>query len=232
MTPEQFWHAPFGTEQRTPMVGDADGDGRADLLSFWPTGDGVIDIAKTSVVGKAIFDSVALRGFGKDGITATCGPFIRAAPAADILAVYADGSVRIATDMAPGTNQYMRQEKVAQIPAALMPKGPVQWAVADFNADGSTDAMCLDSSGNLILLKNVKDPAGKTVFEPISITTKLDHARQFSVGHFTGRPAVDIGAHRFYCRVRRSSNGELHSRRRIGKFGVGFGRLYSNKRRK
>ena len=191
MTSEQFWHAPFGTEQRIPMVGDADGDGRADLLSFWPTGDGVIDFAKTSAVGKAIFDSVALRGFGKNGITSTCGPFLRPAPAADVLAIYADGSVRIATDMAPGTNQFKRDEKVGQIPESLMPKGAVQWAVADFDADGRTDAMCLDQTGKLLLLKNVKDPAGKATFEPIGITTKLDHARQFSAGQFSGRAKVD-----------------------------------------
>src|SRR5580700_11156342 len=77
MTPEQFWHTPFGTDQRFPMVGDADGDGHADLLSLWPSGDGVIDMARTSPLGKPLGGNVALRGFGHDGLAAACGHFVR-----------------------------------------------------------------------------------------------------------------------------------------------------------
>ncbi|HVT11116.1 MAG TPA: hypothetical protein VHE55_02525 [Fimbriimonadaceae bacterium] len=95
MTPEQFWHLPFGTEQRMPTAGDADGDSRADLISLWPTGDGVIDLARTSALGKPTYGNAALSGFGRDGLAGACGPFVRA-KADDYLAAFADGSIRVA----------------------------------------------------------------------------------------------------------------------------------------
>lgn len=141
MTPEQFWHAPFGTGPRMPIAGDADGDGHADLLSLWPAGEGVIDLARTSALGKPTYGNVARSGFGRDGIVDACGPFVRAAPCADFLAVFADGSVRVAYGMAPGTNIYAHDDLAANIPSMLLPMRPARAVVGDFDADGKADVL-------------------------------------------------------------------------------------------
>jgi len=52
MTPEQFWHNPFGVNDWIPFVGDVDGDGRADLVAIQIGGDGDVAVSRTSAIGR------------------------------------------------------------------------------------------------------------------------------------------------------------------------------------
>lgn len=185
MTPQQFWHTPYGIDDWTPLVGDADGDGHADLIALSPGADTRIEMARTSPLGKPILNAVALRGFGSKVVAAACGPFKRGA-AGDVAAVFADGSVRIAWGMAPGTTTFLHNDLAAQIPPEAMPQGATQTAVADFDGDDRADILILDARGRLLLLRNTPGEGGAPGFTPVSIATTLPDARRFVAGNLGG----------------------------------------------
>jgi hypothetical protein len=185
MTPEQFWRTPFGTDPRMPLVGDADGDGHADLISLWPKDDGVVDLVRTSALGKPFYGNVAMRNFGKNAIGDACGPLVRK-DAADLMGIYADGSVRIAWGMPVGTNAYQHNDLAAQIPPDLIPKVPIKTTVADFDGDGLADVVTLDANGSLLLLHNTRGSETSAHCSVHAVKTKLPGVRQFSAGVFGG----------------------------------------------
>ena len=76
-------------------MADVDGDGRADLVAFDPRGDASLWVYRTSVLGKPTPQVAARKGFGRDGVAAIAGRFTKGA-GEDVLAVFADGSVRVA----------------------------------------------------------------------------------------------------------------------------------------
>ncbi len=168
-----------------PLAGDADGDGRADLIYLWPLSDGIIDISRTSALGKPIYSNAARKDFGKDGLVDASGPFVRK-NAADFMGVFADGSVRIAWGMPSGTNKYEHDDLAATIPLASIPKFPVRSAVADFDGDGKADVLLVDAEGKLLLLINVSDKTPK--FEPHPLATRLQNVRQFAAGILGSAP--------------------------------------------
>lgn len=184
MTPAQYWHPPFGTDQRTPSVGDLDRDGHADLISFWPVGDGVIDIARTSALGKPLPGGVARRGFGRDGIGVACGAFVR--NSGEVAGFFADGSVRVAWAMEKGGNEFTRDDLAAQIPPGLIPKAQAKTAVADFDADGRLDILVIDAEGRLLLFQNKRGTDGIPKFLVRPVKSQLPDIRQFSAGTLAG----------------------------------------------
>ncbi|RYG35387.1 hypothetical protein EON81_12855, partial [bacterium] len=95
MTPAQFWRASFGSDPWTSLAGDADGDGRADLLALGPSGESGIEIVRTSAMGKPFASGPSSLSMGKGMLAVVAGPFVRSG-ATDILAVFSDGAVRTA----------------------------------------------------------------------------------------------------------------------------------------
>jgi hypothetical protein len=184
ITPQQFWDVPFERTPNIPLAGDADGDGHADLLSVATTAPGVIEMMRTSPLGKPIERRVVLDGFGSNAIGAACGPF--AGKAAAVLGIFADGSVRLAWGITPGAAQLQHNSVVAQIPQALIPKAPVRVATGDFEGNGRSDALALSGDGGLLLLRNKTQADSEPSFEAIPLTTRLLGSRQFAAGVFAG----------------------------------------------
>jgi hypothetical protein len=152
----QYWNSDWTLEQRMPTVGDADGDGYADLLSLRPDGNGVIDIFRTSQLGKTTEIVPAMREFGKDRIAAACGQF-DGKTGDDLVGVLADGSVIMAFGMRYGTTTYKQKEVVAKLSVTEMPKPPVQTLDGDFDGDGRRDILLAGGDGRLLLLRNLVD---------------------------------------------------------------------------
>ena len=132
MTPPQFWCTSFGQSPWLPLAGDADGDGRADLLEIGPSGESRIEIARTSPIGKPFVSNEARSSMGKGLVATACGAFIAGSKAAGVMAVFEDGTVRVALGMAPGSDTYSRDDVVCKIAEEAIPKGPCRTAVADF----------------------------------------------------------------------------------------------------
>ncbi len=180
LTPAQFWHTPYGVDDWIPLVGDADGDGRADLIAVSPGGDTHIEMARTSALGKPVANAIALKGFGANAVAAACGPFKRAN--ADALALFADGSLRLAWGMKPGTAAYEHNDLVGTIPREAMPKGPVRTVVADFDGDDRADVLMLDADGRLLLLRGAPN-AG---FAVVPLAATLPGMRRIAAGTLGG----------------------------------------------
>ena len=118
MTPEQFWHDPFGVNDWIPFVADVDGDGRADLVALQTGGDGNVAVARTSAIGKPLGEDRVLTGFGKDAVAAACVPVVKGAPPA-FVGIFGDGSVRVGTGYDPGTRKYKHDDLALKLPAGL-----------------------------------------------------------------------------------------------------------------
>ena len=184
MAPAQFWRTAFGSGPWYPVAGDADGDGHADLLAL-NTADTTLAMARTSPKGKPLPENTARPGSGGGLIAAASGSFVRLAPAADVLMVFADGSMKLTSGMSPGESAYARTEPAGQIPAEFVPQAPTRSAVADFDGDGRRDVIVVDKNGTLLVLQN----GGTGRFKPLPIRTKLPGGRQFVAGTLAGDKA-------------------------------------------
>jgi hypothetical protein len=187
LSPAQYWASEWATAPRLPTAGDADGDGHADLLSLWPEGDGVIDVARTSPFGKTVGSVPGLRGFGRDGVAGACGRFTGGV-GVDYVGVFADGSVLVASRMARGTAQYTVNVPAGTIPKEQMPKRPVHAIPGDFDGGGGLDVLLAGADGRLLLLRNETAPgAGSAAAAPrfvaVSVAGRLpDGARELAAG--------------------------------------------------
>jgi len=182
MTPPQFWRTAFGKSPWIPLAGDADGDGHADLLMIGPDGDSRIEISRTSPIGKPFVSSVARNTMGNGLVAAACGAFLHGSKSADVLAVFEDGSVRVAWGMTPGADTYPHLSDVCKIAGESIPKAPCRSAVADFAGDGNPDVLILDREGKLLLIRAAIGQDGHTYFTPLRISNRLLGVRQFSAG--------------------------------------------------
>jgi len=149
MSRGQFWLADWGWRPEFLLAGDADGDGLADLLTFQPAGEGSIEIHRTSALGKPTRPRAAREGFGRDGQIAVCGRFSGRA-ADDVLAVFADGSVRLASVMPRGGTRFAHDDLVATIPGDLRPRPPLRAVAGDFDGDGGVDAAIVADDGRVL----------------------------------------------------------------------------------
>jgi hypothetical protein len=188
MTPQQFWCRGYALGAWIPFAGDADGDGHADLMALSPNGACTINLDRASALGKLTSGGgvAALENFGNNAVGVVCGPFARKAPAADVLGIFEDGSVRLAWGIAPGTTRFEHNDVVCQIPTGFLAKGPVKAAVADFEAGGKADALLVDGEGKLVLLQNASIAGGQPKFAAYPIKTKLPGIRQLAAGVIAG----------------------------------------------
>jgi hypothetical protein len=191
MSPARFWAGGFAAAPRIPLAGDADGDGRADLLVLYPQGEGIIDFAGTSAAGKPCFPVQARTHFGKDGLAAACGRFTGTAQA-EVVGVFADGSVRLASDMTSTRHVYTQDTTVAQIPPNQMPKAPVRAVTADFDGGGRPDVLLLDAEGRILVLHNVPGQTGVTQFVPEPVDRPLRNVRRIAAGDLNGKGKAEI----------------------------------------
>src|SRR5579862_8195876 len=71
--PPRPWALGFADAPRIPLVGDVDGDGRADLIAVYPQGDCIIDVNLTREGAKSSGGFHAITNWGKDCQAATAG---------------------------------------------------------------------------------------------------------------------------------------------------------------
>jgi len=178
----QWWHLPFGVGSAAVAVGDADGDGHADIMALSSGPKAVLDIARTSAIGKPTATEHAVEDLGNDALGGTCGPFVR--DMADFLAVLADGSVRVAWGMTKGTSKYLHNDLACQLQKDIIPQRGFSSAVGDFDGDKHSDLLILSADGRLLLLVNKGRANTKAEFKPYPLESRLTNARQFSAGTF------------------------------------------------
>jgi len=191
MTPEQFWHNPFGVNDWIPFVGDVDGDGRADLVAIQIGGDGDVAVSRTSAIGKPLGEERVLSGFGKDVVAAACVSVIKGAPPV-FVGIFGDGSVKVGSGYDPTTRKYQHVDLALNLTAQLVPKTPVRTAVADFEGNGRKDVLMLDATGRLLLLKSEKSAGPIPQFSVCPIGSRVPDVRQFSAGIIKGLKAGEI----------------------------------------
>jgi hypothetical protein len=183
MTPQQFWAGPWATAPRMPMAADLDGDRRADLLSLWPDGEGVIDYVPTSGMGKPS-DGVAIRDFGRNGIACASGEFDEFV-GSDVLGVFENGEVVMASGFQAGNTHCLRKTQVAIIPTADLPERPLKTITADFNGDDAPDVLLIGSDRRAVLLLNMRrdTTAG---FRPVRLSLPFPEHQQIVAGSVGG----------------------------------------------
>src|SRR5277367_3818225 len=125
----RHWWRDWAVPPWIPLVGDADGDGRADLVAVEPPG-GTISVERTSPLGKWVRDPEPNIRFGNDVVAAAVGPFTGDA-ADELLAVGRDGSLRLAFGMKRGTRTHTRVGRVGEVPAADLPMSVARALSAD-----------------------------------------------------------------------------------------------------
>ncbi|MGV3614217.1 MAG: hypothetical protein ACO1SV_02675 [Fimbriimonas sp.] len=189
MTPPQFWRTAFGSSginSWRALAGDADGDGRGDLLAVGPPGESSVSLAQTSPFGKPLPDNSAHATLGPAPIASASGLFAPSMTGVAVAVVFPDGAVKVAWGMKPGSDTFPHVEAAATIPEAHIPKAPVQTATADFNGDNLSDVMILDRDGRLLLLQQVAETGNRPRFKARPLTSNLLEVRSFAAGALTG----------------------------------------------
>ena len=167
----QYWLTDWAARPVVSLVADVDGDGRADLVAFDPRGDALLWVNRTSILGKPTPQVAARQRFGREGSGVIAGRFTRGA-GEDVLAVFADGSVRVAWGTRRGAAAYARDDLAATIAPGMRPRPPIRLLAGEFDGDGMVDAVIVDDTGRLLLLRNetVGPSSPKFRFEEIEGT--------------------------------------------------------------
>ncbi len=180
------WWGDWAQPPWIPLVGDADGDGRADLVAVEPPG-GTISVERTSPLGKWVQDPEPNIRFGNDVVAAAVGPFTGDA-ADELLALGRDGSLRLAFGMKRGTRTYTRVERVGEVPTADLPMSVARAFSADINHDGRIDVLVPRGDGRLLVLLNRPGDGGRPRFDRSLALGAPSDATEIDVGTF-GAPA-------------------------------------------
>lgn len=182
-TRSTFWSAGFAAAPRIPLAGDADADGRADLLAVYPDGDCIIDISRTSPLGKPIAPLQARTRFGTNALAAVSGAFT-ARGNSDVAAIFADGSVRVASGMRSGQSTFERDDLASTIPIKSLPKRPLLASVTDFDEDGRPDVLIAGSDGRMLLLRGQAPVNGDPHFIPETVAGRIPKVIRLAAGTF------------------------------------------------
>lgn len=195
ISPAQFWRTAFGASgvnSWRALAGDADGDGRADLLATGPPGESRIQLAQTSPFGKPLPENTAHAGLGARPVVSACGRFAPSAPGVAVAVLLPDGVVKVAWGMKLGTDTYPHVEDAATLPAELIPKGVSRAIVADFDGSGREDIAVVDGEGQLLLMQQVADSGNRPRFRPVAIKTTIHEVRSFAGGLLAGDKAARL----------------------------------------
>jgi hypothetical protein len=188
----QFWIEGWAARPSNSLAGDADGDGRADLITFQPGGRAWVDVHLTSPLGKPTAGRRARDGFGQDGRAAVSSRFT-GGRADDLLAVFADGSVRVASAFDRKTGKYTKDDLAATIPAQLRGKDPLRAVAGDFDGDSRPDVALVADDGRVLLLRNDRGTSGSPRFVCVDTDALLPPAlAHVCTGRFGQGPGDDL----------------------------------------
>ncbi len=177
----RFWWRNWAVPPWIALVGDADGDGRADLIAVDPSGE--IEVERTSPLGKWVKDPDARKTFGKDFVAVACGRFTGGAED-EVLGLERDGSVRLAFGMHRGTSGYRADDRAGQIPAFTRPATLARAFSADIDRDGCVDVVIQRGPNQLVLLRNLRKDEGLVRFSASVAPDPAARAAEAGVGRF------------------------------------------------
>ncbi len=188
----QYWVTDWAARPVNSLVADVDGDGRSDLVAFDPRGDASLWVHRTSILGKPTPQVPARKGFGREGLAAIAGRFTKGA-GEDVLAVFADGSVRVASGTRRGAATYARDDLAATIAPGMRPRSPIRLLAGEFDGDGMADAVIVDDSGRLLLLRNETAGGSSPKFRCEEIEGTLPpKVSQVAAGHFVAGGRAEL----------------------------------------
>lgn len=190
LSPPIYWFGGYPAP-RIPMAGDADGDGRADFVGLYPADEGILDLIRTSELGKPCDNVQARRPFGAGAVAVACAD-CDGKPGVEVVVVLPDGAVRIACDLDPKSRLYRRDEPVATLRPELRPAAPGRTVTDDFNTDGKVDILVVDANGGLLWLRNQGVVGDAVRFTPIRVEGSLADARRVAAGDLDGDGCAEL----------------------------------------
>ena len=128
------WAIPAGIA----LAGDADGDGRAELVAVDPAG--TIAVARTSPLGKWVEDPDRQTRFGNNLVAAAVGRFMGGA-GDQVVGLGRDGALFMASGVKCGTSTYSRSDRVGAVSPSAVPA-----SITRDSAPMSTTTAALTSS--------------------------------------------------------------------------------------
>jgi hypothetical protein len=190
MSAAQFWMRDWGVGNWRLVAGDADADGRSDLLAI-QDGDGSMELARTSALGKPFHPSSPRAAFGRHPVAAVFGRFTRP-DASDLLVTLADGTIEVCSGVTPSRAKFSRDEIVTQLAPGVLPRNSAHAIATDVDGDGRTDVSIHGTDGELVVLRNANVQRGGPRFVPARIEGGPRGVAQLGVGRFGDEPGASL----------------------------------------
>ena len=157
----RYWLDTWAIPSGISLAGDADGDGRAELVAVDPAG--TIAVARTSPLGKWVEDPERQTRFGNNLVAAAVGRFMGGA-GDQVVALGRDGALLMASGVKRGTSTYSRSDRVGAVSPSAVPSSITRGFSTDLNHDGRLDVLFPRGDGQLLLLLNQPGDEGRPSF--------------------------------------------------------------------
>ena len=177
----RYWWDNWAIPSWISLVGDADGDGRAELVAVDPPG--TIAVARTSPLGKWAEDPERETRFGNNLVAAVVGRFTGGA-GDQVVAMGRDGALLMASGVKRGTSTYSRSDRVGTVSPSAVPSSITRGFSTDVNHDGRLDVLFPRGDGELLLLLNQPGDEGRPRFVASLARGAPTDAVELGVGKF------------------------------------------------
>ena len=167
MSPAQFWTRDWGVGNWRIVAGDADADGRSDLLAI-QDGDAAMELARTSALGKIVHPSRPRDPLGRHPAAAALGRFTRP-DSPELLVVLDDGTIHVCSGLKSSNLNFAQDQVAGRLEERDRPGNSGIALASDLDGDGRTDVLIHGASGDLLVLRNAIAGPGGPRFAPSRI---------------------------------------------------------------